>query len=90
MQKQAVGIPPTEMAELTRAGEAHPLMPEFDVSPTRYADRWWYVPSGHHQYVEAEPDKAAMFATILERSARMEALAARHMAAWRKEERGNT
>lgn len=90
MQKQAVGIPAAEMAALIQAGEADPMMPEFDVGPTRYADRWWYVPSGGRHYIQAEPDRAARFTAMLERSTRLAALAAKHMAAWREEERGRT
>lgn len=87
MQKQAVGIPTAEMAALILAGEADPMMPEFDVGPTRYADGWWYVPVGDRHFIRAEPDKAARFTEILERSARLEALAAKHLAAWRQGER---
>jgi hypothetical protein len=72
-------IPAAAMGELVAAGQAKPLLTGFDVSPTSYDGRWWYVPSGSDDdadYLLADADLSANFDRLRERADRLDAFLA--------------
>lgn len=49
-----------DIEELVAAGEAIPLLPEFNVGPTWYGDMWWVIPEGEWDLgfiAASEPDQ---------------------------------
>lgn len=68
------------MRELVAAGDAVPLLTGFDVGPTAYDGRWWYVPSDAGDDADfqlAGPELAAEFDRLRARSERIDDLSTR-------------
>jgi hypothetical protein len=66
------------MRDLVRLRAATPLLPNTDVCPTWYADKWWYVPddgSPDAVYQIADDDLAAEFEALRGRVDRITAAA---------------
>ena len=71
-------LPAAAMRELVAAGDAVPLLTGFDVSPTAYDGRWWYVPSeaaDDADYLVAGPELSAELDRLRARSERIDRLA---------------
>ena len=57
----------SEMARLRAAGEAVPLLGEYEIGPTWYAGAWWYAPPGTPEpvhYVHADAEGAAQLSLM--------------------------
>lgn len=64
-------IPVAAMARLVAEGHALPIMDGYDVIPTFYAGRWWWVPEAavHTEtYVPAPPELAGRFTRLRQRA----------------------
>lgn len=64
--------------EVVRTGEATQLLGGFDVGPTWYADRWWYVPADAPDgadYQPADADLSERFERLRVRAERIDDVA---------------
>jgi hypothetical protein len=68
-----------QVRQLVESGTARPLLSGFEVSPTWYDGRWWYVPSDAPDgadYVPADAERSASFDRLRERADRIDSFLA--------------
>lgn len=67
---QPAVIPVATMSRLVAQGHALPIVDGYDVIPTFYSGRWWWIPESAAQsetYVPAPPEHADKFSTLRKR-----------------------